>query len=162
MESTRGGREKQGGGLLLIYKSSLDAHPWVPTVEPSKAYVSQERQWLLIQGHGGKKVAVLSCYLACQHTDSDQFITWNRDLYSLMTEECQILKSQHYQVVALGDFNAKIGQVPGLEGNQPDRNRIAPLFLEFISQVGLFILNTLPTTQGVFTRFMTGVSGSLY
>ena len=129
LESTRGGGEKQGGGLLLIYKSSLDAHPWVPTVEPSKEYVSQERQWLLIRGHGGKKVALLSCYLACQRTDSDQFISWNQDLYSVMAEECLILKSQHYQLVALGDFNAKIGQVPGLMDNNPERNRNAPMFL---------------------------------
>ena len=92
LESTRGGNDKQGGGLLLIYKSTLDAHPWVPSVEPSKAYIAKERQWLLINGSGGRKLAVLSCYLACQRSDHDRFVSWNEDMYALMAHECQILK----------------------------------------------------------------------
>ena len=111
IESTRGGTEKQGGGLLLLYKSGLDAHPWVPSVDPNRAYVANERQWLLLHGQGGRKLAVLSCYLACQRQDSDRFLTWNHDLYSLMTHECEVLKSQNYQLFAIGDFNAKVGQI---------------------------------------------------
>ena len=160
IEANRGGNDKQGGGLLLLYKSGLDAHPWVPSVSPSQAYIANERQWLLIHGHGGRKLAVLSCYLACQRHDHDRFLKWNQDLYSLMSDECKILKSQHYQLFAIGDFNAKIGKIPGLEGNTPDRNQNAPLFHEFVSSVGLFILNTLPIAQGLFTRFMSGLSDS--
>ena len=110
LETVRGGRDKQGGGLLLAYRSTLNAHHWIPSVDSSKAYVANERQWLLVQGDGGLKVAVLSCYLACQRRDHDQFISWNQDLYSLMAHECQVLKSQHYQILAMGDFNARVGR----------------------------------------------------
>ena len=79
-----------------------------------------------------------------------------------MTEECGVLKLQHYQLLAIGDFNAKVGQIPGLADNTPDCNRNAPLFHEFVSSVGLFILNTMPTAEGLFTRFMSGLSGSSY
>ena len=160
IEATRGGTAKQGGGLLLLYKSGLDAHPWIPTVSPDKAYIASERQWLLIHGEGGRKLAVLNCYLACQRQDSDSFLAWNKDLYSLMIAECQVLKSKRYQLLAIGDFNAKVGRIPGLAGNTLDHNRNAPLFQNFISMVGLFILNTLPTAKGLFTRFMSDSSDS--
>ena len=73
--------------MLLLYKASLSAHPWLPTVDAASSYVAQERQWLLVTGHGGRKLAFLSCYLACQRTTTNAFLEWNRDLYTLMIKE---------------------------------------------------------------------------
>ena len=55
---------------------------------------------------------------------------------------------------ALGDFNSRVGQVKGLEGNTPDTNMNTPMFLDFTQQVNLLIVNTLPIARGLFTRFM--------
>ena len=61
-------------------------------------------------------------------------------------------------VLAMGDFNTRIGRISGLEDNTPDINRNQPMFLNFISEVNLFILNTLPQAKGLFTRFMSSNS----
>ena len=57
-------------------------------------------------------------------------------------------------VVALGDFNAKIGKVPGLESNHDTTNSNTGLFKAFIKAANLTILNTLPIAKGLFTHFM--------
>ena len=45
--SERGGAEKGGGGLTMIYNETLTAHQWTPPVPPNQQYVMGERQWLL-------------------------------------------------------------------------------------------------------------------
>ena len=42
----------------------------------------------------------------------------------------------------------------GLEGNTPDHNQNTPMFLNFLTEVNLLIINTLPIAKGLFTRFM--------
>ena len=59
-------------------------------------------------------------------------------------------------VICLGDFNTRVGQIEGLEENTPDTNRNEPMFTGFVSEVNLFIMNTLPMSKGLFTRFMGG------
>ena len=152
----RQGNDKGGGGLTIIYKESLTAHQWTPMVPDNLAYVSKERQWLLLDTQGSKKCAFLSIYMACQSSNSDHFIQWNEDLLTIVTQEAINLKRQGFMVLSMGDYNTRIGRVPGLEGNTPDVNRNFPMFMGFITEVNLFILNTLPLSKGLFTRFMTG------
>ena len=149
----RSGTEKGGGGLCLLYKSSLTASEWLPSVPSNLQYIQNERQWLLISGKT-EKIAFLHIYLACQSFKSDGFIVWNEDLLSLVTQEAIMLKRQGFVVLSLGDYNTRVGQIPGLEGNTPDTNRNTPMFMTFISEVNLLIINTLPISKGVFTRFM--------
>ena len=152
----RSGSDKAGGGLVLLYKESLVAHQWSPQVPLDKEYVKNERQWLLINNKAGEKCAFLHCYIACQSFTTDRFIQWNEDLFHLLTLEAISLKRQGFMVIAMGDFNARIGQIPGLEANHPDTNRNEPMFLGFVSEVNMFIMNTLPMAKGLFTRFMDG------
>lgn len=65
-------------------------------------------------------------------------------------------------MVSLGDYNTRVGCVPGLEENTPDLNKNTPMFINFLQQVNLLIINTLPISQGLFTRFMnqSGLPGS--
>ena len=56
-------------------------------VPDNLAYVSKERQWLLLDTKGSKKCAFLSIYMACQSSNSDHFIQWNEDLLSIVTPE---------------------------------------------------------------------------
>ena len=56
----------------------------------------------------------------------------------------------------MGDFNSRVGIIPGLEGNTPDTNMNTPMFLNFVSTTSMVIINTLPICKGVFTRFMDG------
>ena len=156
----RSGADKGGGGLSIVYKDTLVSHQWLPSVQPEHEYVKNERQWLLLNSQTGSKIAFLHCYIACQNFSSDNFIEWNQDLFKLITVEAIQLRRQGFTVVSMGDFNTRVGQIPGLEGNKPDTNRNFPMFMTFITEVNLFILNTLPTSKGLFTRFMGGHNGS--
>ena len=138
----------------MLYKKSLIAHQWSPAVDKELEYVAKERQWLLVGSQGETKTAFLHCYIACQSNTTEDFITWNENLFFLITQEAIKLRRQGFMVLAMGDFNSKVGVMPGLEGNRPDKNRNAPMFQNFITEVNLFILNTLPTCKDVFTRFM--------
>ena len=131
----RSGKDKGGGGLNLIYRKSLNTHKWIPVVPPEYKYVEKERQWLLIK-QGEKKCAFLHCYIACKGKD-DSFLQWNEDLFCLMKEEAIKLRREGFAVLAMGDFNSRIGRVPGLEGNTPDTNRNQPMFMNFLSEVHL-------------------------
>ena len=118
-----------------MYKKELSTHKWIPLVSEKYAYIEKERQWLLIK-HGDKKCAFLHCYIACQGKD-DSFIQWNEDLFALMQEEVITLRRLGFAVLAMGDFNTRIGRVPGLENNTCDTNRNQPMFMNFISQANL-------------------------
>ena len=54
----------------------------------------------------------------------------------------------------MGDFNTRVGRIQGLENNTPDHNQNTPMFLNFLNEVNLMIINTLPVAKGVFTRFL--------
>ena len=54
----------------------------------------------------------------------------------------------------MGDFNTRVGEIPRLEGNTPDTNKNLPMFMNLVSQVNMTIINTLPISKGLFTRFM--------
>ena len=44
----RGGSDKGGGGLAILYKETLPAHQWNPPVPEQLRYIMNERQWLLL------------------------------------------------------------------------------------------------------------------
>ena len=149
----REGSSKGGGGLCIYYKKSITAHRWQPVVHDKFQYISKERQWLLLD-NGLRKCAFLHCYVACQSNQNDNYMQWNNDLFELLTQEVVELKKRGFMVVSLGDFNSKVGQIPGLESNTPAPNNNGPLFMKFISETNLVIMNTLPVSRGLFTRFM--------
>ena len=148
----RGGDDKGGGGLCLIYKESLNTHQWSPTVPDRLQYVQNERQWLLVGG----KIAFLHIYIACQNYRNDEYLKWNQDLFDLVTQEAVVMRRQGLCCIAMGDFNTRVGDLPGLTGNTPDTNNNFPMFINFVTQVNLTIINTLPVARGLFTRFMNG------
>ena len=137
----------------MFYRDTLMAHEWNPTVCEEYQQVKNERQWLLVKGDGSKKLAFLNCYIACQSFTSDEFIEWNEALFQLMTQEALYLKKDGFMILAMGDFNTHVGQLPGLNGNTPHVNRNYPMFNSFISDINLVIINTLPLSNGLFTRF---------
>ena len=97
--SERYGKAKQGGGLALFYSDSLMAHEWKPSVKEEQKYIERERQWLLIDGDGSKKIAFLNCYIACQSFTSDNFIEWNEDLFHLLTQEATYLRNEGFMIL---------------------------------------------------------------
>ena len=56
----------------------------------------------------------------------------------------------------MGDFNTRVGNIPGLEDNTADTNQNMPMFL---AEVNMVIVNSLPISKGLFTRFMDNNSG---
>ena len=157
----RSGSDKGGGGLSMIYRDNLTAHEWNPLVPPSQQYIMQERQWLLIDNNNQKeRCAFLHVYIACQNSDNDSYIQWNEDLFHLITQEAIRLRKQGFVVLAMGDFNSHVGKIPGLEKNTPGHNHNTPKFLNFVNEVNLIIINTLPISKGLFTRFMNSSSNT--
>ena len=79
-----------------------------------------------------------------------------------MTQEAKTLRRQGFIVLALGDFNTRVGNLPGLEGNTADTNQNTPMFMNFVTEVNMIIINCLPVSKGLFTRFMdnSGLPGS--
>ena len=148
----RGGSDKGGGGLTMIYREDMVAHQWTPPVPPTQKYIEKERQWLLL----GDKCAFLHIYIACQSHRNRDFLQWNEDLFSLVTAEAMVLRRRGYCCLAMGDFNTRVGDIPGLEGNTPDTNANYPMFVNLLSQVNMTIINPLPQSRGLFTRFMNG------
>ena len=129
------------------------AHEWKPSVKDEQKYIEKERQWLLIHGEGSEKIAFLNCYIACQSFTSEDFIEWNEDLFQLLTQEASYLMKEGFMLLAMGDFNTRVGEIQGLEGNTPDVNRNQPMFMSFVADLELIIINTLPISTGLFTRF---------
>ena len=64
------------------------------------------------------------------------------------------LREHGFITLCMGDFNSRVGRIPGLEHNTPDVNKNGPMFINFVTQANLVILNTLPVAKGLFTRFM--------
>ena len=152
-KTERSGADKGGGGLALLYKDVLPAHQWTPIVPDNLQYIANERQWLVIDNKT-ERLAFLHVYIACQTTRSDSYLQWNEDLFHLLTQEALKLRRQGFIVLAMGDFNSRVGQLNGIEDNTPDVNRNTPMFLNFVSEVNMIIINTLPLCKEVFTRFM--------
>ena len=73
------------------------------------------------------RLSPFSCYLACDSNGSNNHEQWNHDMYTMMTEEICVLRSRGFGIVALGDFNVKVGKIPGLEKNHPQLNRNTPV-----------------------------------
>ena len=87
----RSGDAKSGGGLAIIYRDSLTAHQWTPSIPSNLEYVATERQWLLIDSNA-EKCAFLHIYVACQNSRNDSFLKWNEDLFHLVTQEAKALR----------------------------------------------------------------------
>ena len=156
----REGHAKGGGGLCIMYKESLDPHCWNPSVPEDLKYVSKERQWLLFDGPQGR-LAFLHVYMACQSSNDDGYLKWNDDLFQLLIDETNILRNQNFAVLALGDFNSKVGRIPGMELNLSQLNNNTPKFLNFVHSTNMVIINTLPISKGLFTHFMNDRSSVL-
>ena len=151
--TNRGGSDKGGGGLTLLYRDSLTTHQYLPDIPTTLEHIRNERQWLLVNS-GKDKIAFLHTYIACQNNRDDSFLSWNEDLFFLLTQEATRLKQQGFTILAMGDFNSRVGAIAGLENNTPDHNQNTPLFFNFLNEVNLLIINTLPISKGLFTRFL--------
>ena len=91
------------------------------------------------------------CILAHLYSVSVQvrslpFLQWNKDLFHLATQEAKSLRRQGFIVLAMGDFNTRVGNIPGRYQSS--------MFLTFVAEVNLVIVNSLPISKGLFTRFM--------
>ena len=94
---------KGGGGLTIYYRESLSCHQHHPTVPSDYLYLSNERQWLMVSS-GTRKLAILHCYLACVSTSrSNDFLRWNRDLFTMMADEVRHLRRLGFVCLCMGE-----------------------------------------------------------
>ena len=125
----------------MLYRDTLVTHQYMPDIPANLDHIRNERQWLLVNS-GEDKVAFLHTYIACQNNRDDSFLSWNEDLFFLLTQEATKLKQQGFTILAMGDFNTRVGAIPGLENNTPDHNQNTPLFFNFLKCD--LILNFVP------------------
>ena len=97
----------------MLYRKSLSAHEWNPVVPTDHNFVQNERQWLLLNC-GKQRCAFLHVYIACDTHKDDSFLHWNESLFYLVTQEALKLKRQGFTVIAMGDFNSRVGNLPSL------------------------------------------------
>ena len=57
------------------------------------------------------------------------FSAVERRSFHLVTQEAKSLRRQGFIVLAMGDFNPRVGNIPGLEDNTADTNQNTPMFL---------------------------------
>ena len=82
--------------------------------------------------------------MACASSGPNDHHQWNVDLYSMLVSEAGIWRGAGFSLIALGDFNARVGKIPGLENNNSGLNSNTTMFKAFIKSLDLTILNTLP------------------
>ena len=68
------------------------------------------------------------------------------------------MRRQGFIVLALVYFNSRVGHLTGLQNNTPNINSNTLMFLNFVTQVNMIIINTLPIAKGLLTRFMDNSS----
>ena len=75
--------------------------------------------------------------MACASTGPNDHASWNHDLYSMMLEEISVLRTRGFAIIAPGDFNVKVGRIPGLEENTDTLNSNSNMFKSFVLNLHL-------------------------
>ena len=80
-------------------------------------YLDAERDWILIH-ENSKNLALCSVYMAAEVVGGN-FLSWNNDLYAMLTVELSFLRDDGY----MGDFNGHVGNnLHGIGGNHKHIN----------------------------------------
>ena len=153
----RSGGDKGDGGLCIYTREQINAHHWTPSINGNFKHVENERQWILFD-NGRKRLAFLHCYLACQTSRNDDFLEWNEILFELLTTEVTYLKNQGFVILCMGDFNSRVGCLPGLEGNRPDARRLRCCLLLLHSDRNFAISTNNFQSKCVTSYLIIGIS----
>ena len=89
----------------MLYKETLTANQWPPTVSAKIKYIENELRCLLVEV-STERWALLHVYIACQTKINYDYIQWNEDLFYLISQEAINLRKQGFIVLALVDFNS--------------------------------------------------------
>ena len=134
---------------MMLYRDTMIAHEWSPPVPDAQKYVMNERQWLILNS----RVAFLHVYIACQTSRNEDYMVWNDDLFNLVTQEALLLRRQGITCLAMGDFNTRVGEIPGLEGNTPNTNSNYQSFMNFIAQENMTIIHMFKLVHFIIFYF---------
>ena len=145
------GSVKKGGGLLTIVKPGLNHLRWEPPL-PMFPYLDAEREWILIH-EMNKKLALCSVYMAAEVVGGN-FLSWNNDLYAMLSSELSFLRDDGYICVLMGDFNGHIGNdLYGITGNHIHINDNGRLVRNFATDNNLTLVNANQRRcDSLFTR----------
>ena len=75
----RGGGDKGGGGLCILYREALTPHHWAPQVANNLQHVENERQWLLID-NGKEKLPSFTATLCVKTTRAQKEISYSFEI----------------------------------------------------------------------------------
>ena len=115
-------------------------------------YLDAEREWILIH-EMNKKLAICSVYMAAEVVGAT-FLSWNNDLYAMLSSELSFLRDDGYICVLMGDFNGHIGNDSyGITGNHSHINDNGRLVRNFVTDNRLTLVNAdQRRCNGLFTR----------
>ena len=126
----------------MLYKETLTAHQWPPTVSAKIKYIENELRCLLVEV-STERWALLHVYIACQTKRNYDYIQWNEDLFYLISQEAINLRKQGFIVLALVDFNSG-----------SDRQKVYTLTLQKPTTIHPCSSISSTKSNGLFTRFM--------
>ena len=80
------------------------------------------------------KTAICTVYLGYQ-SDNDKHKDWNEGILHVLTSEAATMRAHGYRVVFMGDFNSRVGSVPGqgITGNSSDITKNGERFVVFLN-----------------------------
>ena len=133
---------------MTIVTPGLNHSRWDPGLVMFP-YLDAERAWILIH-KGTVRCAV---YCAAEVLDGN-FRAWNFDLFAMIKQEMQIIKSDGFECLIGGDLNGHVGNdIDGIPNNLPHVNFNGTLIRDFGSSSNLRIVNAdRLRCNGVFTR----------
>ena len=100
-----------------------------------------------------KKLAICSVYMAAEVVGGT-ILSWNNDLYAMLSSELSFLRDDGYICVLMGDFNGHIGNdLYGITGNHIHINDNGRLVRNFVSDNSLTLVNAdQRRCDGLFMR----------
>ena len=68
-------------------------------------------------------LAIGNVYMACQNNKTKGHVNYNIALYNQLKEDINVLRDMNVGIIVAGDYNAWIGQIKGMESNNPKCNK---------------------------------------
>ena len=135
-------RNEYGGGVMLLVKEELENISVV--VERDREVA--EIMWVAMS-NGRNKIRIGIVYAP---QESKTKVEQLKVMYKKLEEQVKKAKTMGQNVLLVGDFNCKVGNM--IEGNTEEISKSGKRLLKFVDKLGLKIMNRSKVCDGTWTR----------
>ena len=135
-------RNENGGGVMILVKEELKNI----TVEVADRNEIGEAKWISIN-NGRTNVRIGVLYAPQEHRTSVQQL---KIMYNDLKEQIQKAKINKQEVLLIGDFNAKVGEL--VTNNHTEVSKSGKLLIKLLDSMHLKLMNTSSSCNGLWTR----------